>query len=1018
MARKLLIDATHSEETRVVLVNGNKVEEFDFDTSSSGLITGNIYLAKISRIEPSLQAAFVDYGGNRHGFLAFSEIHPDYFQIPQADREALLQEEMEIHEAEAIEDEAFDDEETQIQETRSKSRTRKRGRTKSIAASQDTDAIIVQEAMENPIVDRDTTESAPSENEISTSDNQESHKNQDSQNADTQSASNSEANIEGSDSDSAEEILSETYSESANSEAEPEDRLTQEPTADYGKTQAEHVENENHDDETEADGDLDDEAAVQVIENDDEDANSVRRPSHKKRTYRIRPHNRYKIQEVVKVRQVLLVQVVREERGNKGAALTTYLSLPGRYCVLMPNTARGGGISRKIANNQDRKRLKSVAKELMVPKGAGLIVRTAGAKQSGDEIKRDYDFLTRQWNKIRELTLASTAPEQIYAESGPIRRAIRDLLTSDCNEVLIEGKEAFKEASDYMNILMPERINSVKLYNDTMPLFSRYQVESYLNSMFNPIVQLKSGGYLVIGITEALIAIDVNSGRSTKQASIEETALCTNLEAAEEVARQLKLRDLAGLIVIDFIDMEQRRHQQQVENRLKDALSKDRARIQVGRISTFGLLEMSRQRLRTGLVEAITTPCPHCAGTGIQRSDDNLALSVIRAIEEEISRGRSNQIIAKVPVNIANYLFNEKRDYMLSFASTHGVEVKIEANATLISPDFTLEKNHIKGLPLPKKQTPIDAKATNDDDKSKKKRRSRGGRSKNRNRDANAQVNASQNSADSLKIVNADDSGSESETLSSSDFSKPIEAGSPNRTQSQEKPEETKRPTRKPRTRKTGAKPEDAVETKTSDETQEKPKRKPRRTKQNAETETASTEVNVEPSASSELASDTESKPEKPKRKPRTRKTGAKPEDAVETKTSDETQEKPKRKPRRTKQNAETETASTEVNVEPSASSELASDTESKPEKPKRKPRTRKESENSDVVTSEKVEEKPKRKPRAKKSETSAVTQTAQKAETAKSSEEDVSNYTEAKTESKPKEDTKKSAKKKGWWSL
>jgi ribonuclease E len=395
---------------------------------------------------------------------------------------------------------------------------------------------------------------------------------------------------------------------------------------------------------------------------------------------------------VIKVRQILLVQVVKEERGNKGAALTTYLSLAGRYCVLMPNTARGGGISRKITNAVDRKKLKEIAGEIDVPKGAGLIVRTAGAQRTKTEIKRDYEYLQRLWEQIRELTLKSIAPAKIYEEGDLIKRSIRDLYSREIDEVLVEGDRGYRIAKDFMKMIMPSHAKNVKQYTETMPLFARFQVESYLSSMFNPTVQLKSGGYIVIGVTEALVAIDVNSGRATKEGSIEETALKTNLEAAEEVARQLRLRDLAGLIVIDFIDMDERRNNSAVEKRMKDKLKTDRARIQVGRISGFGLMEMSRQRLRPGMIEATTAPCPACHGTGLIRSDDNLALSILRQIEEEGTRRRSREVLVKCPVGIANFLMNQKREHVAQIEARYGLSVRVEGDPMLISPDFALEK--------------------------------------------------------------------------------------------------------------------------------------------------------------------------------------------------------------------------------------------------------------------------------------------------------------------------------------
>ena len=635
MAKKMLIDATHAEETRVVVVDGNKVEEFDFESENKRQLAGNIYLAKVTRVEPSLQAAFVDYGGNRHGFLAFSEIHPDYYQIPVADRQALMEEERAYAEAMRASEE---DEGGKP----SKSRSRRSSKSRSKAA----------EAKSN-----DAVETKEVEAEIS--------------GMETIDLADEEGVPEGT---SPMELVAETPVE--------------EPTDDSAAAEDTAGDTEVDDDDAEdsagaADAAAKDDSIESVADEDDvEDLRPPRKP---------RPR-RYKIQEVIKVRQIMLVQVVKEERGNKGAALTTYLSLAGRYCVLMPNTARGGGISRKITNAVDRKKLKEIAGEIDVPQGAGLIIRTAGAKRTKAEIKRDYEYLQRLWEQIRELTLKSIAPTKIYEEGDLIKRSIRDLYNRDIDEVFVEGDRGYRIAKDFMKMIMPSHAKNVKQYQDVLPLFARYQVESYLGGMFNPTVQLKSGGYIVIGVTEALVAIDVNSGRATKEGSIEETALKTNLEAAEEVARQLRLRDLAGLIVIDFIDMDERKNNSAVEKRLKDKLKTDRARIQVGRISGFGLLEMSRQRLRPGMIEATTQPCPACHGTGLIRSDDNMSLSILRQIEEEGVRRRSREVLVKCPVGIANYLMNQKREHIAQIEGRYGLSVRIEGDPHLVSPDFSLEK--------------------------------------------------------------------------------------------------------------------------------------------------------------------------------------------------------------------------------------------------------------------------------------------------------------------------------------
>ena len=619
----MLIDATHAEETRVVVVEGNKVDEFDFESLNKRQLSGNIYLAKVTRVEPSLQAAFVDYGGNRHGFLSFAEIHPDYYQIPVADREALIAEEEAY--AKSLEEEAS------IAQQK-KSRVRKR-KTKVIAEEANNDEILTSKIIDNSntntSIEEQTAETSAEINSDLTEDIDESNINND-KSLDIHTDEDIEANTE----------------------------------------------------DARAEDDIIDDGIESVANEDIEEEVRPRKP---------RPR-RYKIQEVIKVRQILLIQVVKEERGNKGAALTTYLSLAGRYCVLMPNTARGGGISRKITNVQDRKKIKEITSELDVPKGAGLIVRTAGAKRNRDDILRDYEYLMRQWTQIRDVTLESIAPTQIYAEGDIIKRSIRDLYNNDIDEIIVDGERGFEAAKAYMTMLMPSHVKRVKQYKNKMPLYARYQVESYLGGMFNPTVQLKSGGYIVIGVTEALVAVDVNSGKATKESSIEKTALKTNLEAADEVARQLRLRDLAGLIVIDFIDMEERRNNISVEKRMKDKLKSDRARIQVGRISGFGLMEMSRQRLRPGMLEATTKECPHCLGTGLVRSDDSQALSILREIEEEAIRKRTKEIHATVPVGISNYLLNHKRENIALIESQYGISIIIEASSTMIGTEYELEK--------------------------------------------------------------------------------------------------------------------------------------------------------------------------------------------------------------------------------------------------------------------------------------------------------------------------------------
>ena len=576
MANKMLIDATHPEETRVVVVRGSRVEEFDFESAAKKQLRGNIYLAKVTRVEPSLQAAFVDYGGNRHGFLAFSEIHPDYYQIPTADRLALLEEEARMH----------------SEADREESRSRRKPKAKAAEAGGD-EVAEGEDAAENGDNGEETVESVGSE-------------------------------------DALEEL--------------PE-----------------------------------------------------RRAQPKLR-------RQYKIQEVIKRRQVLLVQVVKEERGNKGAALTTYLSLAGRYSVLMPNTARGGGISRKITQPTDRKRLKTIAQELEVPEGMGVIVRTAGAARTKAEIKRDFEYLLRLWENVRELTLKSSAPKLVYEEGSLIKRSIRDLYNKDIDEVLVAGEEGYREAKDFMRMLMPSHAKNVQNYREPTPVFTRFAVESQLDAMFSPQVTLRSGGYIVINQTEALVSIDVNSGKSTREHNIEDTALATNLEAAEEVSRQLRLRDLAGLIVIDFIDMEENRNNRAVERKLKDCLKNDRARIQVGRISHFGLMEMSRQRIRTGVLESSMVVCPHCGGTGMVRSTESVALHVLRGLEEAMLKGVTHDLIVRTRTAVALYILNNKRGHLADLERRFGLDI------TVLADDHASQAGHLyiveKGDPVVPRERP------------------------------------------------------------------------------------------------------------------------------------------------------------------------------------------------------------------------------------------------------------------------------------------------------------------------
>jgi ribonuclease E len=572
MSMRMLIDARHREETRVAVVKGNRIEEFDFESEEHKQLKGNIYLAKVTRVEPSLQAAFVDYGGNRHGFLAFSEIHPDYYQIPKEDREALLREEAEhAAEEEALRAREEEDEEEYL-----------------------------------------------------------------------------EAN-ERLDDDGAPEILD---------------------------TAEDHVE---HDDE--------DQPPAPKPTSAGGDDNAVESLRQKRMNLR----RRYKIQDVIRRRQVLLVQVVKEERGNKGAALTTYLSLAGRYCVLMPNTSHGGGISRKISNAADRKRLKSILSELNLPRTMGCIVRTAGLQRTKPEIRRDFDYLARLWDEIREKTLHSSAPAEIYRDSDLVKRAIRDIYNKDIDEIIVEGEDGYRAARNIMKLLMPSHAKKIQPYADAVPLFQRFGVEDQLAAMYQPVVQLKSGGYIVINPTEALVSIDINSGRSTREHNIEQTALSTNLEAAQEISRQLRLRDMAGLVVIDFIDMENHSNNRKVEKAMKEALKNDRARIQVGRISGFGLFEMSRQRLRTGVLEASTRMCPHCEGSGFIRTASSSGLQALRLLEEEAARGRGSRLTLRASQEAALYVLNRKRAELADIEDRYGVMIEVVSDGQPEGARMTVE---------------------------------------------------------------------------------------------------------------------------------------------------------------------------------------------------------------------------------------------------------------------------------------------------------------------------------------
>ena len=665
-SNKMLIDASHPEETRVVVTRANKVEEFDFESANRRQLRGNIYLAKVTRVEPSLQAAFIEYGGNRHGFLAFSEIHPDYYQIPVADRQALLE-----ADAQAEREEEEREERPSGRRRRRGSQRRRRGeRGETVSAAVDSDEA---EGVEEAVAADEGADPATDGLAADIGD----------QPATEGAEPNPEATEE-----PAEPILVAAEETTVVVDAEPvaeaEDAPAQveEPEA---EADAEPTEAREHDDEGEDDSDEESDEDEDDEEDEDDQVEAVggadaldevaRRP---------RVHRRqYKIQEVIKRRQILLVQVVKEERGNKGAALTTYLSMAGRYSVLMPNTGKGGGISRKITSAEDRKRLKEIVQELDVPTGMGIILRTAGASRTKPEIKRDYEYLMRLWESVRELTLESTAPALVYEEGSLIKRAIRDLYSKEIDEVVVAGEEGYREAKDFMSMIMPSQARAVKPYREPQALFAQHGVEAQLDQMFSNQVTLKSGGYLVINPTEALVSIDVNSGRATREHNIEDTALKTNLEAAEEIARQLRLRDLAGLIVIDFIDMEEKRNNRAVEKKIKDCLKNDRARIQIGRISLFGLLEMSRQRIRTGVLESSSIPCRHCAGTGFVRAVPSVALQVLRSLEETLLRSAGHNLVARARTEVAFYILNQKRAHLAQIEARFGVSVTVVADDSL-----------------------------------------------------------------------------------------------------------------------------------------------------------------------------------------------------------------------------------------------------------------------------------------------------------------------------------------------
>ncbi|MGQ0672549.1 MAG: Rne/Rng family ribonuclease [Hyphomicrobium sp.] len=687
---KMLIDATHPEETRVVVLRNGRVEEFDYESAARKLLRGNVYLAKVTRVEPSLQAAFVEYGGNRHGFLAFSEIHPDYYQIPMADRQALLDEEA----AEEAREEAEADARAERLARRRGHQGGQSGRDADRSDEDGNEGSGPQFVDEDGSGDGEPTEAMPleagSSDDVLTDRDEMRGGSRDGEPDQNDDGSRDEHSAQR-DEDRRDEPRDDGHTPDSGDTDRDDDRASTDQDSD-GDVSAGAGSGSGP-----GDGGVEVVAGAPQPTSAGSEAEAVEQTGSEdaleELPSRPRRHRRsYKIQEVIKRRQVILVQVVKEERGNKGAALTTYLSLAGRYTVLMPNTARGGGISRKITNPQDRKRLKAIATELEVPEGMGLIIRTAGAARTKQEIKRDFEYLLRLWESVRDLTLASSAPSLVYEEGNLIKRSIRDLYNKDVEEIVVAGEQAHSEAKDFMRMLMPSHTKHVVAHEDREPLFTRYGIERQLNAMFSPYVTLKSGGYLVINQTEALVAIDVNSGKATREFSIEETALNTNLEASDEIARQLKLRDLAGLIVIDFIDMEEKRNNRSVERRLKDALRFDRARIQLGHISHFGLMEMSRQRMRTGVLEGSTSQCPHCQGTGIIRSTESVALAVLRGLEDALMAGARSSLIATTTAQVALYILNNKRQFINDMEARHTISVTVQSSDKLQGANFTIEK--------------------------------------------------------------------------------------------------------------------------------------------------------------------------------------------------------------------------------------------------------------------------------------------------------------------------------------
>jgi len=885
MATRMLIDARHTEETRVAVLKGNRIEEFDFESAEHKQIKGNIYLAKVTRVEPSLQAAFVDFGGNRHGFLAFSEIHPDYYQIPQDDREQLLAEEAEAAEEEArLRDEEEEDGVSPGEE---------------YDADDESSEQLAEEIAEDGLEEVDTSD----KEKVATIE-------------------------DGASDDDDEDESDDDSDEDGDSEATEADSSDSEDSDDKKGRSRRGRGRRRQGNRGKSDGGKGGRGRSRAKEVDEV------------RAKRMALRRRYKIQDVIQRRQVLLVQVVKEERGNKGAALTTYLSLAGRYTVLMPNSSHGGGISRKINSTSDRKRLKQVVSDLSLPKTMGLIVRTAGISRTKTEIKRDFDYLARLWDTIRKTTLGSTAPSLIHSDSDLIKRAIRDIYNREIEEVIVEGEEGYKSAKAFMKMLMPSHARRVKAYSDPVPLFQRYGAEDQLRAMYDPMVQLKSGGYLIINPTEALVSIDINSGRSTKEHGIEQTALHTNLEAAREIARQLRLRDMAGLVVIDFIDMEYNSNTRKVEKTMKDALKNDRARIQVGRISSFGLMEMSRQRLRTGVLEATTRECPHCDGTGLVRTASSAGLSALRLIEDEAAKGKGTIIRLAASTEAAIYLLNEKRSELVEIEQRYGVTVEVMPEGEDEGAKMAVGSSGPRPTEAPKFEPIIDdddddedlpeedfAEDEDEDDRPKKKRRRRrGGRGRNKRRDEEGSEGSDEDTGERA----GDEESAEGASSEDTD-------------ENEDKPKRRRRRGGRGRRRKTGDEENasEASDEGVSEEAAEASDTAEKAAETPSETETAEAapEAETAPEAEAEPEAETAPEPEaKPKRKraPRKKKVveeapadaEAAPEADAPAEDAPAKEEKPKRKRAPRKKKVEAEAPAVEEAPAPEAAPEPAPEPE------------------------------------------------------------------------------------------